>query len=109
MTVAQKRESVKTRYYSLCEGSNLLSNAQRSAVSGKLKDEAEKIRKGFVALEEGACNPYLGAAPGEDSTKNLSDELAIRLPSILQEFLPEDQQERLVKFNASRDFCSLRN
>ena len=98
MTYAQRHVSVKTRYIAFCEGSALLTNAQPSVVSGKQKEEADKTRSLFIAFEEAACVPYVGDVPSEDSTKFLPDEHAVRFPIVLQEFLPPDQQNRLVRF-----------
>jgi hypothetical protein len=100
---AQKRyEDAKCRTIAVMENSILLNNAQRAAQTGPIKDSADKVRSDFSAMAEASVRPYFD--PKEDSTTNLADEIAYKLPPQLQSFLPDEQRQRLV--NCARSFFS---
>ena len=81
---------------SAMEASCLLTKAHRIATSGPVKLSADKIRGNFSAMAKATVAPYLAASPDRDSETNLPDDCAMLLPQILQTFLPEEQQNRLV-------------
>jgi hypothetical protein len=96
MPLAQRLDSTMTRMGAFMEASPLLTNIQRGAGSGPNKVSADKIRGQFPEIAKAAAAPYLGLNPAADSTTNLHDDTAAKLPLALKKFLPEDQQGRLV-------------
>lgn len=96
MDLPQREKSCILRMVSAMEGSCLLTKSHRGATSGPVKLAADKIREMFPAMAKAVVVPYLGERPEGDSETNLPDECAMLLPQILQTFLPQEQQNRLV-------------
>ncbi len=112
MSHQQRIEAATGRMLAILEKSSLLSNAQRSVLSGPNKDAADVIRKGFLPIVEASIGPYLAGDGGSESTSALPDEQASQLPASLRAFLPFEQQERLVgaaNFELNRNFVNFVN
>ena len=112
MSHQQRIEAATGRMLAILEKSSLLSNAQRSALSGPNKDAADVIRKGFLPIVEASIGPYLAGDGGSDSTSALPDEQASQLPASLRSVLPFEQQKRLVgaaNFELNRNFVNFVN
>jgi hypothetical protein len=106
----------------IMEKSRMLTNGQKMATNGPEKISADKVRSQFGPLAAAVCAPYLASVAdlrSEEwvSTSLLSDELANLLPGTLVDFLPREQQQRLVRYlsappltskvlnSRSRHFC----
>ena len=82
----------------IMEHGPFLTKEQRAAHTGPLKLAADAARAKFLPLAHAIVTPFLGTteAVKSDSTKNLPDDFAMKLPAQLRKFLPDDQQARLV-------------
>jgi hypothetical protein len=93
-------EKVLTLSIAILENGPLLNNRQRSASSGKDKNDADEARQIMRPLAEACVGPYfwdvLQDLIGKSPT-NISDKWATRLPPQYQTFLPDDQIDRLVR------------
>ena len=71
---------------------------KRAAHIGPLKLTPDVVRAKISPLSHAAVTPFLGTteAVKSDSTKNLADDFAMKLHAQLQNFLPDDQQARLL-------------
>ena len=79
------------------ENGPLLNDRTRSATSGPNKVTANAVRARFPSIASASVGPYLNTNAGGDSTTGLADEDAGALPPQLVCFLPDAQQERLVR------------
>jgi hypothetical protein len=91
-------ESCCNQMIAIMENGPFLTKEQRAAHTGPLKLAADSIRANFMPLAHAVVTPFLGTteAVKADSTKYLADDFAMKLPAQLRNFLPGDQQARLV-------------
>jgi hypothetical protein len=95
-------EKVLTLSIAILENGPLLNNRQRSASSGKDKNDADEARQIMRPLAEACVRPYFWDGHQAhicEFPTNVSDIWASRLPPQYQTFLPDDQIERLVRPN----------